>query len=236
MIRVAIVDDEKCVRDDLSQMVARYGAENHLPLEALTCADAASLLGAAQTADLDIVLLDIEMPDMDGMQAAHALRDAGYAGQIVFVTNMAQYAIKGYEVAALDFIVKPVDYPTFAFKFARVCEAAGRRQDSFVVLETKDGFSRFKTADLIYVEVKGHKLIYHTETGDIELWGTIKGAAQTLEPRGFAFCNACYLVNLEKVTALEGEYVRLGETRLKMSRGKSRAFVDALTRSMGGGA
>ena len=87
--------------------------------------------------------------------------------------------------------------------------------------------------DILYVEVRGHKLTYHTTRGPIEIWGTMKAAAAELEPLGFAACNACYLVNLDHVTGLSGEYVRVGEESLKMSRGKSRDFVDALTRSMG---
>lgn len=235
MLRIAIVDDETDACDHLARLVARYAAAHAQPIEAATHTSANAFLANLEFADAapDIVFLDIEMPGLDGMQAAHTLRDKGFDGQIVFVTNMAQFAIRGYEVGALDFIVKPVDYPTFEFKFARVAQAAQRRQDAFVVLDTKGGFLRLRLADLIYVEVSDHKLIYHTTTGNVELWGTIKAAAADLEPRGFAFCNACYLVNLDKVTGLDGDFVRLGDVSLKVSRGKSRAFLDALARSVG---
>lgn len=235
MLRVAIVDDEKDAREHLAGLVARYATTRSQAIEATTHASAEDFLATLEdpAAAPDIVLLDIEMPGLDGMQAAHTLREKGYGGQIVFVTNMAQYAIRGYEVGAMDFVVKPVDYPTFEFKFARVAEAAARHKDAFVVLDTKSGFERLRLDDLIYVEVSGHKLVYHTTGGDIELWGTIKAAAAELEPRGFAFCNACYLVNLDKVTSLAGDFVRLGDVSLKVSRGKSRPFLDALARSMG---
>ena len=173
------------------------------------------------------------MSQVDGMDAAHELRRRGVGAQIVFVTNMAQYAIRGYEVGAFDFVVKPVEYPVFAFKFKRVLEAVRSRRRDLVNLETKDGFVRLDAADILYVEVRGHKLTYHTAHGPVEVWGTMKAATAELEPLGFAACNACYLVNLDRVTGLSGEYVRVGEESLKMSRGKSRDFVDALTRSMG---
>ena len=126
-----------------------------------------------------------------------------------------------------------MEYPVFAFKFKRVLEAVRARRRDLVTLETRDGFVRMDAADILYVEVRGHKLTYHTMRGPIEIWGTMKAAAAELEPLGFAACNACYLVNLDHVTGLSGEYVRVGEESLKMSRGKSRDFVDALTRSMG---
>ncbi len=235
MLRVAIVDDEKDACEHLARLVARYASTHTQAIETTTHTSANAFLANLEFADAapDIAFLDIEMPGLDGMQAAHTLREKGFDGQIVFVTNMAQFAIRGYEVGALDFIVKPVDYVTFEFKFARVAQVARRRQDAFVVLDTKSGFVRLRLADLIYVEVSDHKLIYHTTAGNIELWGTIKAAAANLEPRGFAFCNACYLVNLDKVTGLDGDFVRLGDVSLKVSRGKSHAFLDALARSVG---
>lgn len=233
MLDVAIVDDEGDVRAELGQMVRRFCAQEGERVAVREYADGAELLDAAAASAHDVILLDIEMSQVDGMDAAHELRRRGVGTQIVFVTNMAQYAIRGYEVGAFDFVVKPVEYPVFAFKFKRVLEAVRARRRDLVTLETRDGFVRMDAADILYVEVRGHKLTYHTTRGPIEIWGTMKAAAAELEPLGFAACNACYLVNLDHVTGLSGEYVRVGEESLKMSRGKSRDFVDALTRSMG---
>ena len=235
MLDVAIVDDEKDVRDELDQMVRRFAGQEGIRVETHPYADGSELLAAvaAGRAPHDIILLDIEMAEVDGMDTAHELRRRDCDAQIVFVTNMAQYAIRGYEVGAFDFVVKPVEYPVFAFKFKRVVEAVSARRRDRVVLETKDGFVRLDAADILYVEVRGHRLTYHTTRGPIELWGTMKAATEQLADRGFAACNACYLVNLERVDGLSGEYVRVGGEQLKMSRGKQREFVDALTRSMG---
>lgn len=233
MLEVAIVDDEEDVRAELGQMVRRFCAQEAERVCVHEYADGSELLDAAAASCHDVILLDIEMVQVDGMDAAHELRRRGVDAQIVFVTNMAQYAIRGYEVDAFDFVVKPVEYPVFAFKFKRVFEAVRARRRDLVALETRDGFVRMDAADILYVEVRGHKLTYHTTRGPIEIWGTMKAATAELEPLGFAACNACYLVNLDHVTGLSGEYVRVGEESLKMSRGKSRDFVDALTRSMG---
>ena len=199
VLDVAIVDDEKDVRDELDQMVRRFAGQEGVRIETRPYADGSELLVAAREgrASHDVILLDIEMSEVDGMDAAHELRRLGCDAQIVFVTNMAQYAIRGYEVGAFDFVVKPVEYPVFAFKFRRVVEAVAARRRDRVVLETKDGFVRLDAC------------------------------------RGFAAGNACYLVNLERVDGLSGEYVRVGGEQLKMSRGRQREFVDALTRSMG---
>lgn len=233
MIRVAIVDDERQVREDLAAMVGRFAHETGRSISVTLLEDGAKLVRMEPPPD--IVLLDIEMDEVDGMKAARMLRRAGSEAQIIFITNMAQYAIKGYEVSALDFMVKPVRYPSFAFRFSRAVELALQRSRTRITLDTRDGFVRVDVASISYVEVRGHRLVYHTSSeGDLELWGTMRDAASELEPLGFALCNACYLVNLDHVTRIDGEFVYVGDEPLKMSRGKRRAFVDALTLSMRG--
>lgn len=214
-------------------MVGRFAHETGVSISVTLLEDGAQLVRLEPPPD--IVLLDIEMDEVDGMKAARLLRRAGSEAQIIFVTNMAQYAIKGYEVSALDFMVKPVRYPSFAFRFSRAVELALQRSRTRVALDTRDGFVRVDVASISYVEVRGHRLVYHTTSeGDLELWGTIKAAAAQLEPYGFMLCNACYLVNLDRVTRLEGEYVIVGDTPLKMSRSRRKPFLDALTRAMRG--
>ena len=231
MYRVLIVEDTPAEADALRGFLERYAAEKGLELGIEVLGSALEFIDLRRTADL--VLMDIDMPGINGMEAAQIMRGYDTQTPLIFVTNLAQYAVRGYSVDALDFVVKPVEYPVFAFKFKRVLEAVCSRRRDLVNLETKDGFVRLDAADILYVEVRGHKLTYHTAHGPVEVWGTMKAATAEFEPLGFAACNACYLVNLDRVTGLSGEYVRVGEESLKMSRGKSRDFVDALTRSMG---
>ncbi len=232
MLRVAIVDDEAEVRAELSSLIARYADEHGVRILVNEYADGRGFIesGAVE----DIVLLDIEMPGINGMDTARLLRKGGVSSEIIFVTNMARYAIKGYEVGALDFVVKPVRYTSFAFKFRRAVEAASRKGSSRIGVGTREGLRYIDTDDIVYVEVMGHKLIYHGTRGSFEAWGTLKDVCKTLEPFGFALCNACYLVNLAHVVAVSQDMVTVeGGDELKMSRGRKRSFMDALTRPMG---
>ena len=229
MLRVAIVDDEAEVRSELAGMVARFSEEKGEQIVATCYDDGKEFLSSGATED--IVLLDIEMDEVNGMDTARVLRKAGITSEIIFVTNMAQYAIKGYEVSAIDFIVKPVRYTSFSFKFGRAVEAASRKKRSRISVETREGLRYVDTADIVYVEVMGHKLIYHGLKGTFEAWGTMKAACAALEPFGFALCNACYLVNLSRVVNVGQDMVTVeGGDELKMSRGRKKSFIDALTR------
>lgn len=232
MLRVAIVDDEAEVRGELAGMVERFADERGEQIVASCYADGKEFLASGATED--IVLLDIEMDKVNGMDAARVLRKAGITSEIIFVTNMAQYAIKGYEVSAIDFIVKPVRYTSFAFKFGRAVDAASRKKRSRISVETREGLRYIDTADIVYVEVMGHKLIYHGLKGTFEAWGTMKDTCAALEPFGFALCNACYLVNLSRVVNVGQDMVTVeGGDVLKMSRGRKKSFMDALTKPLG---
>ena len=109
MLRCAIVEDSPRELEHLKECLARYSAERDIPLETTAFGDAASFLEHYR-ADYDIVFMDIELPGINGMEAAHRLREIDQQVILIFVTNMAQFAVKGYEVDALDYIIKPAQY------------------------------------------------------------------------------------------------------------------------------
>ena len=188
----------------------------------------------SSSVDAAVIVVNCKSGIEPGTRRAWEMCEKYHLPHIIFVTNMAQYAIKGYEVSAIDFIVKPVRYTSFAFKFGRAVDAASRKKRSRISVETREGLRYVDTADIVYVEVMGHKLIYHGLKGTFEAWGTMKAACAALEPFGFALCNACYLVNLSRVVNVGQDMVTVeGGDELKMSRGRKKSFMDALTKPLG---
>ena len=112
MIRIGIVDDEKQERDQLKQALARFGAENGTELNVQEF-DCAAVYLAAQDRDFDILYLDIDMPQMSGMELAEKLRETDQDVILIFCTNLQQFALNGYSVGALGFIVKPIQWYSF---------------------------------------------------------------------------------------------------------------------------
>ena len=107
MARIAIVEDDAECREQLREYVEHYGQENREELEVLCFSDGAELVEGYRPV-YDLLLLDIEMPNLDGMTAARRIRQVDSDVLIVFITNMAKYAISGYEVEAPGFMLKPV--------------------------------------------------------------------------------------------------------------------------------
>ena len=112
MIRIGIVDDEKQERDQLKQALARFGAENGTELNVQEF-DCATVYLAAQDRDFDILFLDIDMPQMSGMELAEKIRETDQDVILIFCTNLQQFALNGYSVGALGFIVKPIQWYSF---------------------------------------------------------------------------------------------------------------------------
>ncbi|MDD4525158.1 MAG: response regulator [Lachnospiraceae bacterium] len=108
------------------------------------------------TGEYDIILMDIQMRFMDGMTAAEKIRKVDSDVIIMFLTNRTDYAIRGYQVDALDYVVKPVSYFSFAQKLDRALERVSNRQKSVVVLQTRSGVVKLDPADIYYVESDRH--------------------------------------------------------------------------------
>lgn len=183
----------------------------------------------------DMVLMDINLPDLNGMDVAASMRKTDQSVVLLFVTSMAQYAVKGYEVDALDFMVKPVPYSTFVLKIKRALSKCPGKHARELLINVSDGVYRTSADRIKYVEISDHSLIYHTIDGALNSYGNLKKVEAQLDPRQFVRCNRCYLVNLAFVIAIKGSTVVLDGAQLQISRPKRASFLEALTNYLGGG-
>lgn len=230
-MRIAIVDDDMSCIETLKQYITQYQEKNGGLFQVTEYTDGVSFL--EESGSYDLIFLDIEMPAMNGMEVAHRIREKNENVCLIFITNLAQYALQGYEVSAFDFIVKPVEYSIFEFKMDRVISAIPRHSRNEVPLKVKNGVLLVAVDDIHYVEIIKHKIIYHTRQGEYEAWDSMKNVEQRLSPFGFARCNVCFLVNLKHVTELKGDNICVGGNYLKISSPKKKEFVEKLMLSMG---
>lgn len=133
MFKIAIVEDQEETRESLNRFVRQYAQEQGLQVEISLITDGAEI-AEHYTPGFDIIFMDVEMPRLDGFGAAEAIRAVDADVVLVFVTNMAQYAIRGYEVDALDYVLKPVNYYQFCTKLSRAIQRVQRRRGGLVLL------------------------------------------------------------------------------------------------------
>jgi len=233
MNAIALVEDDEKAVAICKSYLSRYQKETGESFKLFRFSDGAAFLKGYKSI-YDVVFMDIEMPNLDGLEASKRLRSIDSFVPLVFMTNMAQYAIKGYEVNALDYIVKPVGYFTFIAKLNKALAYKKKYADREVTINKRDGMIRLETSQIYYIEVMNHSLIYHTDKGDIEATGSLSKAEDTLKKNHFSRCNNCYLINLFYVTAVKEEEVVVNETRLKISRSKKKSFLNDLIGFQGG--
>ena len=233
MIRVAIVEDEAEIREQLMGYVQRYTRQYGTAFEVKTFADGLEILEDYRPA-YDLILLDIEMKHLDGMETARRIRELDPEVMLVFITNMAQYAIKGYAVGALDYVLKPVPYFAFSQQLQKVEAQLRRRTRHYLAVPVEGGLRRLDTSRIYYIESEGHRVHFYTEEGDFAAPGALKALEEKLADRPFARCNSGYLVNLAQVQAVQQNTVEVGPYELQVSRPKRKRFLAALTDYIGG--
>lgn len=233
MIKIAIVEDEAAVRDQLTDYVRRYTRQYGTEFEVTCFTDGDEILENYRPA-FDIIFLDVEMKRLNGMETAQRIRELDDDVLLIFITNMAQYAIKGYSVGALDYVLKPVPYFAFSQQLQKVEAQLRRRTRHYLAVPVEGGLRRLDTSRIYYIESEGHRVHFYTEEGDFAAPGALKALEEKLADRPFARCNSGYLVNLAQVQAVQQNTVEVGPYELQVSRPKRKSFLAALTDYIGG--
>ena len=232
-MKVASVDDEQNMTKQIEAFLDRFRVESQMEVEARTFHDSRAFV-ETYDGSYDLVLLDVEMPGVNGIEAAKAIRGRDGRVSIMFITNMAQYAIHGYEVEAVDYVLKPLGYQDFAMKMKKALRYIERDASRQLVLDATDGKRAVKVSDIVYVEVIRHYLNFHTDAGVYEVRGVMREWEDRLWRYHFARCSQSYLVNLARVRSIQGNKCLAGGAELPLSRNRKNEFIQAFTRYVGG--
>ncbi len=233
MVSVAIVEDDPGYTKRLQEYLKRYEEEYREPLQVTAYSDGDEIVENYR-GQFDLILMDIEMRFMDGMAAAEQIRKQDSRVIIIFITNMAQYAIRGYAVDALDYVLKPISYFAFSQRIRRAMGRMKKREEHYVTVNAKNGVYKIPASQLCWVESQGHRLTYHTKDAQYEsTTASIGKLEKELGSVNFFRCNKCYLINLRFVTGIDKDDVLLGDKNIPVSRAKKSDLKKALVTYMG---
>ena len=227
-MRIVIVEDDREAKQRLEDCLHQYEAEYGVSFSIAWYANGFDFLEGWHQ-DADIIFMDVDMPGMNGIETAHRMREADANVVLIFVTNLAQYAIEGYAVDALDYVLKPVEYFALKLKIKKALRMVAACTEKVVPVPQDGQMHYLKSSEILYVEVEKHALTYHTLNGDFTCDGSLKNAEEVLEGADFYRCNYCSLVNLRHVSAVGSTEVQLGTHTLQISRNRRKGFLEKLT-------
>lgn len=232
-MRIAIVDDDSCLLDKVEDYIDTYFRHQSDRYQISRFTDGKDFLTFCHSA-FDIIFLDIQLGNTDGFRIAQWIRSQDEHVIIIFMTSLAKYAVRGYEVDALSFMVKPFGYGQFALTMKKAETSLERYSRGSLMLNMDGDVKIVRICDIYYIEVFDHWLVYYLENESYRTRGSIRKLQEQLNGESFALCNRCYLVNLHYVRELKGEELSLGRYTLKIGRTRKKEFLTALADYIGG--
>lgn len=233
--RVAIIEDDTEYSDYLTECLNKYSSDKGLSIAIKSFTKGENFLDNYRQI-YDLVFLDIDLGKgfLNGMQTAEKLRELDNVVLLMFVTNMPQYAPDGYNVDALDYCLKPINYNNLSVKLDKAIKVLSQRKGLPVKIKDKKGTRIVSSSDILYIEVMGHDLIFHTIDETIESYGGLTEKEAELSGCNFARCSASVLVNLSFVKGLYGDEIAVGDSMIRIGRSKKKTFLEQLNTFLGG--
>lgn len=197
MRTIIICDDEDYMRDQLRGYLLQAEPILGEKFNVIACASGKEML--AQAADADMILLDIQMEDLSGMDAAHILREKNRDVCIIFITSMVEYALEGYSVHAFGFLKKPVNFGTFLQQLEDALRTVSVRNGIVLTFQNGPQIDRISSEDICYIEVIGHSVVVCGTKQTAKYPASLGPLDEKLTSHGFSRCHKSYLVNFKHV-------------------------------------
>lgn len=233
MLKCVLIEDSKKDAKIFKNNLNLFADKNNISVQ-LDVFENALLFLPSYQADYDIIFLDIELPFMNGMEVATKIRDKDKQVVIVFITNMAQYAIEGYSVAAFDYILKPVNYYEMSLKLKRLISHLASQNDEWIAIRMERDIIRLKLKEICFLEVDSHYVIWHTVDTKYRSLCTLKSLEKSL-PDYFVQISRWNIVNMKFVESIKENEIHMGSNTLHISRNKYREFVERFAKYLIGG-
>lgn len=227
MLQLSVIDDEIEEARKIQSSLTKLLDSRNEPAEVSVFQDARAFLEGFSRGRYDIIFLDIQMPGMDGMTCAQEIRRQDSSVILIFITSMVQYAVQGYRVEAMDYLVKPVEPALLAHSLYRALKHLNKNQK--LTIRSSDGLHSLNADELLYVEAVNHRVILHTTGESIYCPQTMAAVEAQLQGCGFFRCHQGFLVNMRQIQHIDGNDLYIGNRAVPISKYRRREFMQELT-------
>lgn len=231
MLNIILCDDNALQRAHIKSLVLDWSSRSGTEVCTSEFQSAQALLFSYDECRPDILLLDVEMPGMNGVELARTLRSRSETAEIIFITGFPDYISEGYDVSALHYLLKPVDPEKLFEVLGRAAHACGEKgEPETVVFRSGTENIRLRTADIEYIAALGHTTAVRAGGKTYDLSVSISDAEKMLGG-GFIRCHRSYIVGLKYVGSVSGDSVTLDDgTKIPVSRSMRKTVAEEFIR------
>jgi len=226
-IKALIIDDEPIARAILENYVEKDGR-----IELLTsCKNAQEAMTFLSQHEVDLIFLDIEMPKVNGLEMLGALINPPL---VIFTTAYREYAVEGFELNAIDYLVKPFAFERFLKAISRVSERIqekrGLQSADFFFIKSDGKNIKIHYKDIVFVEAMNEYVRIHTNTQKIMAFQKMSYLEEKLPSQQFKRVHRSYIISLDKIEAIEGNQVFVAGQKIPVSRSYQECLFSQLKR------
>ena len=233
MIKIIICDDTNSELAVIKECLVSYSLSEQLKVD-IKCYSSGIELLEHQIEDVDLFFLDVEMPELNGIETAKNIRKRNDHCEIVFITNYIQYALQGYEVQAFRYLLKPIDAEQFKEVADHLFEKI-KKLSSYIQIKGRSETHRLFVKDILYAETSQRHVLIHTKMAVIDCYTTMEKLEEALSAHGFFRCHSAYLVSMNEISKVHGNDAVLKDgTCIPVSKNRKKNFKQALTDFWGG--
>lgn len=235
MITIAIVDDDKSFRDMINGYINQFFAAKDIEYKTILFSSGEEFLASLNNEIYDVVFMDVQMNGINGIDTSKKLREIDDNIIIIFFTNYSQYAIKGYEVNATDFVVKPVNYDFFVLKMESIYQKIStKKKSSKIMFSSRNKKVVIDSKDILSIEVLNHKITLNTINGEYETYDYSLSNLEDIFAKNkldyFLRINKYIIVNLNYIESIEGNIVTINKKDYAVSRLKKAKLLESMSK------
>ncbi|GAA0103072.1 two-component system response regulator RgaR [Paraclostridium bifermentans] len=232
MVVLGICDDEKHYRSIIRKYLEEILQSNVQSYEIHEFTSGEELLENYPN-NLDILILDIQMDGIDGMNTARRIRTFDSKVEIIFMTSYSEFMQEGYEVRAYRYLLKPIDFDKLNKHIIPCVNELKRRNSNYLTINTKNYIDRIKIDSILYIETQRPNLLIYTNKKVHSLRMSMRKIEGILEEYSFYRCHNSFLVNLKEIESMDGEYIFISDMKIPVSRYRTKGLKLAITNTLG---
>lgn len=232
MINIGICDDELHYRVNIKDILGDILSTYSINYKIYEFSSGEELL-SNYPKDLDILIMDIQMKIINGMDTARKIREFDQNLEIIFMTSFSEFMQEGYEVKAYRYILKPISERKISRNILPCINEIMKKKNNYLTINVKNYVDRIKIDSIVYIETDRPNILIYTNDNKYTTKMSISKIDKILREYGFFRCHNSYIVNLKLVESMNSNTLKIGEKYIPISKYRVKELKLALTNILG---